>query len=554
MNFFNLNGLGTGGSSGISPYKPYINYRWSSTYQANNQMYSKNSGTGTDLQLYSGQGVKFNGVDQGIEIGTSTDWHLFRNSDYTVIFNKDSELNSYLLWLGSVDIRLTSDRIRVWDGTSREIIYGNGQAIIALTYNHSRSLYSIYSNNVLIGTLMTSALISNSGFSLGVRPGVGYGVGILKDLFIFNRALTQTEITKYSTNPNGFFNDALADDACVLNMPLAEHSDYCIDYANYSEGVDLWINPTVLGEWTDNGDGSYTSSANVSDLKIPWADLPDMANGDKLVVRFNLTGADGTTCLQVYSQTSAPSISASVDKFYEVIVTKDSIYNLYRNTIGKVVTVSGIEWRKLSGIHQIQNYTNSCRDEAKQLPYGSQNANYKINGLGMREEESPYFECSELFDNYGDTGFNAPHDEDWTIEYVQYVGILDGDSHYIGYYEASGSNRFYLGDQENNNNIYTRLGASSGSIASTQGYHLITAMYSSATKILTVCVDGVAEKTYTDSNYEGCDGTIYLGTINNLPTNLQVKPIRLFKVHQKVLTQEEVTTAYTDAVNKGLLS
>lgn len=448
MNFFNLNGLGIGGSS-ISSYRPLINYTWSSTYQANNQMYSANSGTGTYLQLYSGQGVKFNGVDQRLEsIETSSPLSDVGTLIMTVAPSQDFTVDRYLLTNSSGNdrfyIRMDADEINLGIGDSSSILTGITQdetiQVLALSWNNGNYFIS-YGEQTNGGTYFGSP---SGVFSITLgsteRYTPSYFDGTLKDLFIFNRTLTQTENAKYSANPNGFFNDALVDDTCVLNMPLAEHSTDCYDYAN-----DTW--------------------------------------------------------------------------------------------------------------HTIANYTDSCRDEAKQLPYGSQNANYKINGLGMRTEESPYLECSELFDNYGDTGWIPSADEDWSIEVVYFTPdpsiYTSPEKGIIGNDMQTASNRFwfYIGS---GGNPIVFIADKYEVILGIEGWHHIGIQYSADAKTFTVISDDVLEGTHIIPSFMGGIEPLEIGRIAPLGEP-SAYPIRLFKVHNKALTQEEVTTAYNKALQKGLL-
>lgn len=473
-------GFGYGFTSG---YSPLINYRWSSTYQANNQMYSTNSGTGTDLQLYSGQGVKNNGVDHDLDL---------------------------------VDIGATS-MIYTLDGVQ--------------TYTET-PFYSF----------------------------LGLG-GVWNDIAYFNRTLTQTEITKYSTNPNGFFNDALVDDTCVLNMPLAEHSDYCIDYANYSEGQEEITNGTFdsnVDDWVSNNSGAsitwQSSGTAIASNTTDWSYIRqgisitsgiylvsfDVLSIDKML-HIGL-GVSGNDISMIGTHTQVYEASGTTD--FQIRPSSTGLYN---------VEIDNISVKQLSGTYQIQNYTDSCRDEAKQLHYGSQSANYKINGLGMRTDESPYFECSELFDNYGDTGWIPSATEDWTIEFIAYVppsleykdtlGIFGNDT------SDSTKVRFYIGSGAKPHcwvgNEYTNTTSFDD-----EYLHWIF-VYNNINDSYQMYWNGILYE--NQANVGLIQGSTTMKIANTVTAYNYFKDLRLLKVHQKALTQEEVTKAYTDAVNKGLL-
>ena len=546
-------GFGFGFTSG---YSPLINYSWSSTYQANNQMYSTNSGTGTDLQLYSGQGVKFNGVDQGVNDvlnGLTYPYSLQVTSNgrdgYIVSSLYTNSERLYLYIAGGIYYLRLGEMV-----TTNTLIASSSNDFISLIVEEGT--YALKVNNKEVSS---SFVTSGTGFVNRVRIGldpnsVGSSSGTLKDLFIFNRALTQAEITKYSTSPNGFFNDALVDNTCVLNMPLAEHSDYCTDYANYSEGSEKAINGAFVTDtdWTKGVDwsiGDGKASHVSTSLSYLEQDM-SLENGKFYRIDFEITEhiSGGVGFSGTMGDRSFTGTFSTIGKYFIFLTSNGSDFRMFSNGVN---SVDNISVKQLSGVHQIENYTDSCRDEAKQLPYGTQNANYKINGLGMRTEESPHFECSELFDNYGDTGWIPSADEDWSIELVLskdtddvewYMGTQAIDRCFIATNGADprrlkyaiGDMASYLGDTyEVGENIHLVLIYSSGGSFKSYENNISKADAQTSLSVQTtsffIGVEAYLNKYMTDG-------------------------VRLFKAHQKALTQEEVTKAYTDAVNKGLLS
>lgn len=407
-------------------YKPYINYSWSSTYQKNNQMHSKNSGTGTPLALYSGQGVKFNGVDQVIDGG---DISTSLSIEHSVIVYSTTTFSD-----AKVNLWVEPNKLNWYDSTVTKQVRTIPVGILCL--NIFENKIDVYHNGVFYSTFNTDGYHYYKYNTYGARQSNGEHAsqGTLKDLFIFNRALTQTEITKYSTNPNGFFNDALVDDTCVLNMPLAEHSTDCYDYAN-----DTW--------------------------------------------------------------------------------------------------------------HTISNYTDSCRNEAKQLPYGSQNANYKINNLGMRTDESSYLECDGV--GYGDTGWVPSVDEDFTVEAVFEVSNdsefrLNGNSY---------NNGIYFGKNSGGKTLYVRVfGSNVLQLPNTKDIACLIFSYEWQTKEVKQYVDDVLVATQLATQTTNVLTPVLLGMGATNGAYALIKPVRLFKVHQKALTQAEITKNYNSYVAKGLLS
>ena len=63
----------------------------------------------------------------------------------------------------------------------------------------------------------------------------GTGAKVYKDLYMFDRVLTQIEIDKYNNQPNQFFMDSLEDSSCVLAMPMCEKSNIVRNYKNNTD-------------------------------------------------------------------------------------------------------------------------------------------------------------------------------------------------------------------------------------------------------------------------------------------------------------------------------
>lgn len=334
------------GTSKPSGFNYLINYNFSNTYQLNNTMYSKNTGTLQDLELNSGQGTDF-GIGQD---------------------------------LGLTDFGATS-MIYTLDGVQ--------------TYTET----PFYSFDNL---------------------------GVVKDVYYYNRVLTPTEITKYSSNPNDFFVDARNDATCVLNMPMDGINQYRHDYASGND-------------------------------------------------------------------------------------------------------------------YEITNYTTSC--DVGQLTYGSQSSSFphtaNVNGIPLRGDKSEFFECTSYYDNFGDTEWIPSADEDWSIECIYPI------ENYPSYYMGSNISSFRVGGYTNT--LVVGLNGGIKTLPKNGYIHLVV------NSIGEWYVDNVKQLSFDMVGFSNIN-TFYLGAINGQTLYKVPIPIRLFKAHPTTITQEEVTTAYNDAVNKGYLS
>ena len=183
----------------LSVYNPYINYSWSQTLTVDNNQQIKDTGTaGLNLQQYFGQGVWFNGIDQNIVLETVEPAET--SPVWSICFTVDTATsNKYI-------IRTIGGVLKVlWFNSG--LTYYNGSTNIKLdTTNSNRpGAYTVasdgsniytYLNNVLISTIPQTA----EQLSFGVIRDLAYGsssnayLGVLKDVYMFNRALTPIEI------------------------------------------------------------------------------------------------------------------------------------------------------------------------------------------------------------------------------------------------------------------------------------------------------------------------------------------------------------------------
>ena len=203
--------------------------------------------------------------------------------------------------------------------------------------------------------------------------------------------------------------------------------------------------------------------------------------------------------------------------------------------------------------YAITNYTTSVRDNAKNLQYGLQTCKFVRDGLGVIQTASDYLECDGV--GYADTGWVPSVDEDFTLELVfsktknelEAFGLRDSymPNAKLYLYSPPYVLACYVADM-----IY-QIKAKSDDTP----YHIIvTQEISVGCKIY---IDGILGNS-TSSIIGQSNRTFYLGGRNTESSNISgysKKPLKLCRVYNnKALTQEEVTTAYNDAVSKGLLS
>ena len=220
------------------PYNPLINYDWSTT-TTSGLRYLKDVGStpAYNASMYFGRGAYLNGVDQTMPIGS-----INFTSNMTIAF----VLGSKIGMLGSINysayIQISSSTLRVRCDPNLDVSFSITS--ISNTFHN----YNILINNGSVYLYIDSVLIGSKAFSdsgvfytplskIGVTSSQ-YTVTSIKDMFIFNRALTQPEITQAYEQPELFYAMAQTDSTCVLNMPMCETSSTT---RNYKTGIDYPI-------------------------------------------------------------------------------------------------------------------------------------------------------------------------------------------------------------------------------------------------------------------------------------------------------------------------
>lgn len=199
--------------------------------------------------------------------------------------------------------------------------------------------------------------------------------------------------------------------------------------------------------------------------------------------------------------------------------------------------------------YPITNYTTSVRDNAKNLQYGLQTCKFVRDSLGVIQGASNYLECDGV--GYGDTGWIPSKLKDWTIEVIlpkpkvnlyEGIGVEEGyDSIWIRRDEFGASVRYGNGSVVE---IYTQYNDT---------YIHISCVLNSSINTVSVFCNSIYGGVSKD-NSVAIVSSFTLGKINKQTLKNMNNPLRLFKVHNKALTQAEITKNYNSYVAKGLLS
>ncbi len=546
--------------SGTVAYKPYINYSWSQPLTVGGNQQIKDIGTaGLNLQQFFGQGVSFNGIDQNIVLETTAP--AVTSPIWTICFNVNTESNNKYI------VRLIGGVLKVlWFNGG--LTYYNGSANIKLdTTNSNRAgsyvvksdgsdIYT-YLNNVLISTI--SQAVEQLRFGL-IRDLAGYNgsnlyLGILKDVYLFKKSLSETEINNYFNQPNQFFMDSLEDNSCILAMPMCEKDNYVRNYKSYSYSSFL-INNIGLKSSTHSGTRiaqldagllvqagktylikySFIGNANITNFK---AYIPPTANGGRsVVVEIPVTNTNNGVIVTIPT-----TYTTAADGFYCWLVVNGTSIS---------VNFDEASIREINGIYPITNYLTTCRTNAQRLPYGLQTSGFKRDSNGLILSKSNFLEADGV--GYGNTGNYIDSLTDFSIEFV---GLFKTSSteqaHGVGYSNAYNRITFSI---NSSGKLFSRCGGAVVNYSTESFFDVskyLTLTFVQSTKIF---------KLYLNGNYVGQISNVnFISTVMDYTIGAQGSTtyavngdIRLFKVHNKVLTQEEVSKNFNKYQAQGLLN
>lgn len=556
-------------------YNPLINYDWS-TKNINGLRYLTDKGKSPkyDAQLYFGQGVYFNGVDQKVDYGTlptSSPEVSMTITGKSIVCN-----HKYNFW-----IKQDGFAYYLADGVT--LVVENITYNIANTYtfNITPTLIEVFENGVKILTRIPQSILSGGDKTIGVRK-TSFYASVIKDAYMFNRVLSQSEITQSYEQPEAFYAMAQADSTCVLNMPMCENDGYVRNMKSYTE-YELPYNNTREGYITSNHIKSIVASKSIVNKRIRISDDSTTTNTPRFLLTSdstsNTTNILDNDCYyrvdvkigavfqhsdlrlkygcdqNLNGGTSYNSVNLADLASHTIIIKATNIngggIGVLANATGSVETTSyfDIDYfivTKLTGIQPIQNYTTACRTSAQQLSYGLQTCKFNRDSLGVIQSASQFLECKGL--GYVDTGWIPPTNKDFTIECIIYL------TPNLTYQQNGSGNlsnaKIHFG-LWNDNKPYIQ-GRSPSTFYGTVLTNP-TSMYFSIVK------SGTINKLYMNNNLIASESDSQISEsmsflLGKRASFISYSPIRLFKVHDKALTQAEITKNYNSYVAKGLLA
>jgi hypothetical protein len=547
-------------------YNPLINYDWS-TKNINGLRYLTDKGKSPryDAQLYFGQGVYFNGVDQGVGSKTFGELNVPVNPPEVTICAYISDVTSGVIWntgfasgYAGVSLQVASGKISInsnsTENATLDTPYISGMVVCTLKNN----VWSIYINGILkvsrLFTYTTTFTFSTSQvFTIGAyRVSSQYCTGKIKDVSMFTRALTQSEITQSYEQPEAFYSMAQADATCVLNMPMCENDGYVRNMKTYNE-VNYPITYITSSGWNiDNGVCTIVNGSKWSEAARNYS----LVNGEYYVYAeiLSLTGKvqfDNT--INANFGTTVAGIL-----FGKINVVANKLKFVCSDDVSTTCVVKNLKIFTASGINPILNYTTACRTSAKKLSYGLQTCKFNRDKLGVINSFSPYLIIDSLAnDNIKLSVNDNMLSNGFTFEYILKRPKALVNSLILSSYNSvnskgliSNTRRSY---SDNRFDLYLYDGITSTSVAvslnDTQAN--VTFTYNKNTSTLKSYKNGLLINSIGSVDFAPSNSLIRMFIENSDFSNHE---FRLFKIHDKALTQAEITRNYNSYVAKGLLA
>lgn len=391
--------------------------------------------------------------------------------------------------------------------------------------------------------------------------------GWYKDVYYYNRVLTQAEITKNYQYPEQFYFDAINDASCIEAVPMSDN-DFYVRGKDYSEGSELVDAVSSTAIWSD-ASGNYLKNSGTSfDLEVttvgtntarPIVFMSTMGSDIGVYeLNFNAIITSGTSRLTLFYDGGSISEDYMIKDGENSIVIStltdsSALLNMYFDgTVEFDISVTDISLKQLSGIYEIQNPTDSLNDNASNLPYGTQSIKMVSDDFGRYLSYSPYYEMNgnqvpAMSLAMTDEQLGAKFVFDFVIERsleLDYAFLL-----FSGYFEENKGLRLY---SNYNGDVRLRLEDGSGSTAIVSSnidentHHIIFEVEETT---MTMIVDGVAEAPVAHS---------FVPSGLNFKDSTRASPIgtlKHFKIYDEANYDKYDRQKSIDyVINKGLLT
>jgi len=543
---------------------PYIDYKWSSHTRANGDRelfdYGKSHSNG---KLHFGKGIKFNGVDQSVTAYIPE----FKTVIYTITAGSDA--THYHIDCG------TSCGI-FWVVGGKPTVYYSGinhnvnmlleeGKTYTISYIKTTSSVEAYINGSKVAEFeATTQVFGAHDTTIGSESGMNDTVS---NVIFINNVLTPQQIEYQYKYPEKFLyheKTVNADgsatweakskiltqdeiDSVVAHLPMCEVDEYVRDMIGYSEGVNV-VTSNSFVDWgsdgegivTDNGDGTFvievtTVTASQNYPRLDMNQLITKLDGEIYKYEIKVTSVDGNSPdkIAIYDG-NLTNVGVGEGAFNKVSTTvsdrSNSNFYFDGRTIWKCII--SMKAKKLTSTHQIENFTNSVRDEAMNLTYGLQTCFLERDELGVITGGSfDRLNCDGV--GYMSNDYMISDSNSWQIEMILYVNSENRNYGGIVLYP------FYF-NTHTAIDVYLRLNDMSTSFNTGAGYQHLIMEYDAVSSVVKFYWNGVCISEGTVTKY---------GDYGLLKTLASTKyPIPLFKIHT---TPQDPLELYNKAISTG---
>ena len=584
---------------------PLLDYKWSVTLNKPDGREFLDYGKGhSNGKLYFGRGVKFNGTDQNVSLSSSglVDGGNWSMCGQISTNNIDTTTRQLLAdtYYESNSISIVKGKLLVWVRGNNENLHFTYDVNIeagrlyhvCVTVENNKEVRVYFQGELLAVEDFSGYSTTNLnrplriGYNLdGISSNILLSKGVLTpeqieyqynrpEKFLYSVSTTQSDGSKtYSLQSEVLTQDEL--DSVVAYLPMCETDKYVRNMVGYSEGVDLLPNGDFnsgLDGYSMDDDGTielvdYEGETNVLKCYFP-------ADNDRC--RWNITLPDNGFYLletKFYVEAGTLRFDASDSKLIGNEVTDFIVSDATSGWVAVTTVLNCLDasnpievWyrtrdaettyyiaysklRKLTSTHQIENFTNSVRDEAMNLTYGLQTCFLKRDELGVPYNSSfDRLNCDGV--GYVDTGYYVNYTEAKQIELVvserysafgvaTYGAIIGNSENYTSLYC-----RFNSGTTHNIGINCNSYGYTSFSI--TQIAHIVIDIKTDGYEVFH---NGIGQGFKNNEGGTTSGGPLILGKISTTAQGLAGNS-KLFKVHT---TPQDPMQLYNEAVRKGLL-
>lgn len=571
----------------LLPLPPAIEYKWTTGVEPlTSNRYLRDYGKLHNYKatMYSGRGIKFNGVDQDIDISGSIT-NTVKTAAFTLIDGGIFNSLMFNCWFTKTNsasplvVQYYDDNV-----TYKNVVIAGSEGYknFVVMFDYATLVLSVYGDGKHIQDIQVIAPY-NTGkdYHIGSRTGAYIG-GTTQNVIYFSEYLSDSEIQYLHTNPEKFLyrEDSILKskilpqskiDAVEFYAPMCETDGFIRDYSKYSESVVSG----VIDSTPSNSDEvtSYTKYDNTSyDLAVTTAgtaiDRPYLAHAFAVSnsnyhykVSFDVVVNSGTCVLFKFYNGNSFIVSDTITTgHYEYVLpvgddTYQYLAQYFDGTQLFDISVTNFKVEELTGVYPITNYTSD--QNVRQLSTGLQTCFWERDILGVPIGSS-FDGIIGDGNGYIDTGWIPSKNSYFMLETIYDMNDYPSTAYTGIGIETNNEADFYIRRYKILHTLNIKLGTTD--LYVTIGSSISIAHLCVARKIngdITVFINGVSTKADTGNDYDESVNTkgrtfglcgVNRGLFQKLQPNGQQTPI--FNIHTK---PQDPLELYNNAVKKGLL-